>query len=1001
MTIDDFLQSYNSDMIVSEQDVRTKVSNILLDCLGYPMEMCSEEFPVYGYEGRTQLNAKLADTMVFNIPGFENHRKRKDRAWVMDHSLIAIELKKPSESINDSQGQAQFYAMWVRCKYYICTDGIRVLVYKLGDYKADIKVCDCLISELTTQWTSLYSEISYEVLKSQKIEPIETKTLPFQEYCISKTKDDGDAKWWPFEQQLEKINKEERDIITLSDIERSSDNILLLAEAGMGKTSIMLQMIQYKAKMYLAEKSTSIPILISAKFWKRNLNSLLEGIIKELQPFIPSMTACVARAELSNNNLCLFLDGLDECFIDRDILIAEVKELLASYDIQIVISCRDSFYYNELTDLKTYRVLPLSDDDLHKISENVLGHNISPQIYSMDQGLKELIRTPLYFYMWLTYCKRHEGHEIPANKSVLLDNFCRYLLHNFLTDKGNYDHETIPTETLNNVFSLYAFKTLDVNSKYKLSDALMQLLGNTDILSKVTKIGFQSGLLYNVEDIIDFKQYSIKEFFCAYYLNGLEEKEAINFLNNHHSNKQYHEIIGLWVGLLQNESTQNLVLDYLEEHNLPLYIKCLNKRYNFSNVYETNFTKKSCESFFSQILSTYENIVEYHFVKIKEYFCPWLFSHQKPPSGIYTTIEATISLISLHIFIELGYTNDITANRLMIDYEDDSKPQITAVREEKKVITPVLSFTDNLNHFYFDLNKIYHGMDCAREIAIDMIRKNLKRILNSPSLVLKEPPFMQVEYLEYLLEKISPVSIKTGEETKTEDFSLKVKTLQDIASIFERNPNYCYTYRGKKGSEKVEGVILFLLAHNNLEAGIDLSKIVFPDMDKELGGDSHWVFDYYSTETIKQWLYTHYDEFQKSYRVFVETVFPDIKAYLSMYAAGPFKYLIYLNRDNQKVKPPRFSGILGIKYEPMENLSECNPDITTLENVQEWHLDFAHHKEYFEKLDRKLRFLGRSNSSFYGLSYEELSSVFATKNSVRKEVYKQLEQDFRTIFGKW
>lgn len=158
--------------------------------------------------------------------------------------------------------------------------------------------------------------------------------------------------------------------------------------------------------MYLAEKSTSIPILISAKFWKRSLNSLIEGIVKELLPFIPSMTTEMVRTEIYNHNFYLFLDRLDECFIGFSI--AEVKELILSYHIQIVISCRDSFYYNKLADLKTYRVLPLSEDNLDKILETVLGHKISTQIYSMDQRLKGLIRTPLYFYMWLTYCKQHE-----------------------------------------------------------------------------------------------------------------------------------------------------------------------------------------------------------------------------------------------------------------------------------------------------------------------------------------------------------------------------------------------------------------------------------------------------------------------------------------------------------------------------------------------------------------------------------------------------------------
>ena len=123
--------------IVQETEVRSKIVNPLLDLLRYPTENIAEEYPVYGKEGRKDLNTKSADIMIFKDSNANRHRDKKETGWVMNNSLVVFELKKPKEKIENAKDQATFYAMWTRCIVYVITNGNDIEIYKLKEYNAD------------------------------------------------------------------------------------------------------------------------------------------------------------------------------------------------------------------------------------------------------------------------------------------------------------------------------------------------------------------------------------------------------------------------------------------------------------------------------------------------------------------------------------------------------------------------------------------------------------------------------------------------------------------------------------------------------------------------------------------------------------------------------------------------------------------------------------------------------------------------------------------------
>lgn len=468
MILDSFLKEYNINNIVSEQDVRTKVAIPLIYSLGYTQDFIANEFPVYGYEGRTKLNTKFVDIMLFSDKGFENYRNDNQTSWVQNHSLIAIELKKPSEEIKEPYGQAKFYTMWTRAPYYICTNGIEICIYKSENHYADSVLYDGQIVNLDKKWLDIQNEISFNSLSSLKENKnIANTSRPYANYCLSmmSNNDDFIETWWK-----QKIYKTDKNIeVTLESLKTTQANSIIIAPSGFGKTTCLNLIFQNYLKNYLNNSSEITPIFLSAKFWKRGFCSIVEGIKKELELLVPNITESIIQCAINQNKYAIFIDGLDECFIEKDVLIDEINKI--SQSSLILVSCRENFYNKELESFDKYNISELCEKDLIEISTEVLDKDTNHVIRQMDNGLKALIKTPLYFHMWLFYCKNNPDSMIPDNITVLIDNFINYMLKEYISAKGNYNFQEWPLSSLKDILAKFAY--INFNSEKESIDKIV------------------------------------------------------------------------------------------------------------------------------------------------------------------------------------------------------------------------------------------------------------------------------------------------------------------------------------------------------------------------------------------------------------------------------------------------------------------------------------------------------------------------------------------------
>lgn len=176
-TLKDLIQEYRKSKIQSEAEVRSKLIVPLLEILGYPSALRSEEFPVYGFEGRKRLPAKDADFILFSDPNFATYRSftQTDIEWVQSHSILVVEAKKTNE-MPDILGQPMYYTIWTRAVAYLATDGEIIRGYFYNPINADREILDCKVDDLP-KIIALWN-FSYENLINIKTNDTSQNMLP-------------------------------------------------------------------------------------------------------------------------------------------------------------------------------------------------------------------------------------------------------------------------------------------------------------------------------------------------------------------------------------------------------------------------------------------------------------------------------------------------------------------------------------------------------------------------------------------------------------------------------------------------------------------------------------------------------------------------------------------------------------------------------------------------------------------------------------------------------
>jgi hypothetical protein len=1022
LSIDKLITEISSQNIYSETEVRTKVAIPIFQLLGYPDQFRAEEFPVYGFDGRKQLNTKFADLLFFSNSSFNSNRDRKENLWVHDHSLVVIEVKKPTESM-DVQGQAVFYSMWARAPLYVITNGIEVAAYRTESLFRDTLLFKCTIQELSIHWTQVHSILSWDaVIIQYGSKPVEIGDLNkyiYSDYVkssvmyletilknvLSRTlieHSDGVISNYSFPLKISgNISGYELISEPYQKLIQTNESTLILAEPGGGKT-YLLQMIA--KDVYLESVSSSyerIPVLISAKLWNRSFKNIIEAIYNEIKYFVPALTLARVEVDLQKGKFLILIDGLDEVFDSVDTLYAELIKISRINSVCILATCRRENYFQELREgFNTCILETLNQEQIEEYAQLALGEKGEFFLHKIGKTLGDLIHNPLFLFMTIEVVKSSVNRNIPENRAELYSVYTKFLLNDWYKNKSLPQKLLLDQTTKETILSEYAEMTFRNSGNNHLFNTAINKTVGSERLVEIREELLNSGLLKSEYYGPEFYHPSIQEYFYALHLSNQTDDLLKEFMGNYHSDNNYYETLIFLSGLLRQGDRQSILLDFLEETNIFIYQKCLEARFDRTEQLELNLTHKFISEYFGQVRKSYLALVSKHFSLEKDLFHPWRDHDTDEIDNDYDIVingSMNLSKPSVSYNFELIRVDSEKPRVKIKPPAEGPSISFTSAEGIQKAI-PIISMSTSDGYMYYDLVQTTLGIDSAREVAIDAIKKQLKEMIKKKMLLWGEDHSIGCEIVEKELNNLSNgVVVPMPKEFK--NLSLYTHSVADLISIFQPYSKVTEFRHPDGYGKKINApMILYYLLKMNSD-GINHTEYLLPKADlrwEDISEKVSYVWSNWSDQRICEKVGRFYDFYQRSYRFMVETCFPTLKDDLYFYHIGPvrFKAIIIRNKEEQD-----FGGYINLSWRPVANGESTQTLVEFSESeIKETYDD---NEREFDEIAKQLIMLGRKSDHIVTGGGTSLSEYTGSNDFLRKEVYEQLFNDFKHLFKKF
>ena len=980
-TIKEYVEQIQKENIVQETEVRSKIINPLLNLLKYPSENIAEEYPIYGKDGRKDLNCKRADIIAFKQNNANDYRDKNGIDWVMNNSLVVIELKKPGEKLEDAKYQASFYAMWSRCIIYVTTNGEDIIIYSLQNYIEDKILFNDKIINLEKSWQELNKILNYNNLIKKKNEDnvdIKNEKLIYLEYCKNKINENIGY----LTEGINRFLKRDNDLynicalmnLTLEDSKKieykeilNENKALILGNVGVGKTYLLKLIESEILNRYAKEEGNIIPIIITAKGWKKNYFSIEEAIYNLLKYNVPYISMDSIKEKIVNGEYILLIDGIDEIKRERKSFINEIINLSKGINTKIICTCRTNNYFGELDEeLKKYILEELTEEQIKEYIEKNIGEHEYYRIYSSDnRQIKELMRNPLLLSM-IVFVYKNNNKEIPKNKAILYKAFLENLIN--LRPKNKNVEIKLDTDKRRKI--IQDFACCDFNSDTDMSSIIDKYVG-TLTRNEIEEEILDTGIIVKNEYEFDFYHYSFKEYFIAEYIYRQDNKNIYEFINKNIKDKNFYEIITFLVGMCKDEEKQKIIFNELEKQNIELLSKCLDSKYNFSKELEVKEIDLSLKYLIlKQLKDSYERVIDENFYELKQLMDPWDKYSAKDIKNFKIGIKGNITDHSLqyHFFI---LENE---NKEVIIEENKDNPKIYMKDKDGNNIEIQFGNLQINNPMYpisfYNFKNSKFNIYSYREIAFEYIGKQLKNIVknNRFPLICKDN-ILIYEMLEQELKKL-PKSLKS---------EIKI-------SLYENDSRVIYDYLKDKINHS--SMLYLMLFFTKNEKNCKNYMLTKSDLNREdLGANLCYQWDLYSNENILKYVSKYYYLSEIAYREIVEEKFYNVKEYMKSYERGPKKFFGYLYKNKNK-KHMFEMGTLMSSYKTTNQTVEF-PYIKLVEREE------PNEKE--EELKNLLKEMGKSEIEITTWTSSSMFGYF-DKQPLFKKVSKKLEEDLKNIF---
>lgn len=783
-----------------------------------------------------------------------------------------------------------------------------------------------------------------------------------------------------------------------------NESTVILSEPGGGKTYLLSMLAKDIIENPLI-KNNKIPIILNARNWTRSYKSITEGIHKALKYHIPIDIKQVEN-DLRKGKYIILIDGLDEVTNSPDLLIDELSNISQIKDMQILVTCRDENYHNQLFNFSVFEIEELTVEQIREYVEKELDKSGWHFLNGVEGNLRKLLHNPLFLFMTVIILKTSPDKKLPSNKAELYYNYIK-LMNERLYQKGLEKPLKIDTTTKEDILADFAGKTFrKIPGSYHFVDSVCLFLDRekTEIVKKEL---MDTGLLTKENGNLNFFHPSLQEYFFALYMSKKQDKELYSFIVEKSDDDSYFEAFIFLAGLLKFDNHQNILLDYLEKNNLYLYRKCLDARFDFGNQIMEKWPENYTIKYLEQVRKSYLQIIDNHFKFIKNYFYPWCLIDTDVRKDYDIQIEGSVDFDAPKInFSFLGIEKTSESPKIIVKkYENDP-----AIYDEQGNEISIITTMDYNYSWYLNLKYVGLGIDSAREVAIYALKKQLSSICDKQKLFNIEPPEMLVMQVENTLSKLPKDFgvLKTGDKpykpSKLYKPSLYRHSIDGInRNIFFKKNLMGYAIYDLKdyGNLTFEDVFkLFVSIPRLKKLKLNIIDYLLPDEDIEPETKkTRYYWEVFSDKQLIKRIAKFFESYQLSYRYLVENYFPTLKNYLPFYAMGPLKFNIIINlRDNIEERIIYHGGSITVTWEPVEDIHDIKTNIISDDDLKiEDPLEY--YKQMEKNISQSLSRWGRKRFP-YPISSGSLLVMFINDyDKLRVDVYKQLKEDLSYILG--
>lgn len=705
------------------------------------------------------------------------------------------------------------------------------------------------------------------------------------------------------------------------------NRVLLLGEAGYGKTYESITLL----RSICIEKhdSSLVPIYLPLSEYGMLYGNIREGIAMKISSFVKGDVNELINGWFAERKLVLILDGIDDILENavRTKFILDVKDLAQRYtSVFYFVTARRNRYHGELRDFCICSLTGIQEATISaKLRDNGIHSRIPRNYY-------QLFANPLFLEAGMMVLKENP-QPTTFNRSTLFEKLVYLLYEGRNQQKGLCIEQPLCCAEVISLIGEFSY-----NSFYKPSygyvdfeNQIAQFISRTDkskIISSIIACD-----IFRIRDGVTFSHKLFKEFCTAYYMNmQLPYNDNVELYAQLIQKEEWKEVFIFLTGLFGDVQKQDEFLDFILQHNLQLYIDCVEAKSDLCDQNSTGDNAAMALRHLTQIHKTYTYIVTNYFGSITHLFDPRP-GRETPPNRkvcIRGAVDPRGECLTYWFDLLTCEDQDIALipeDDLTEHYKQREK---NAFHERKSIKTRSVGIRG----------------DSSRAIAIAHIRNELRQILDNRMLI-------ENRYL--LCERVTKCKKQIKDLKDSQSLVEMQKYVDDqVDQAIKITPNLAGYSHGKVDMFAFQNMLMHL---NSL--GVNYEECVLPSSDQlPSENGSCWVWDLYSDQCKIEFISKYFYFCQIAYKEMVDLNFPNLRDMFPMYLDLPYQMVVYVDLKNEDDTHDRFSDP-SLQYYHIASPSKDIP----YPDIRLGRREANEHDAIFEEIIQSYERLGRTAHS--------------------------------------